>query len=218
MGSCLDYQKFFFFFLIFAGVQLLYNVVLEHCTEHCCTMYSKVNQLSIYIHAPFFGFPSRVGHHKALSRVACALSLVLISYRFDTCTHACQVPSVVSNSVLHCGLQPAGLLCLWDSLGRNTGVGCRALLQICMHSSIYMSTPISRFFLFPLLSLVSIRSVCLCLCVCFADKLICSIFLASTLTILYSAFLFLTPLLCMPVSVSIHLSANCTVSCLFVAE
>ena len=28
-----------------------------------------------------------------------------------------------------CGLQPARLLCLWDSIGNNTGVGCHALLQ-----------------------------------------------------------------------------------------
>ena len=28
-----------------------------------------------------------------------------------------------------CGLQPAGLLCPWNSPGKNTGVGCRALLQ-----------------------------------------------------------------------------------------
>ena len=27
------------------------------------------------------------------------------------------------------GLQPARLLCPWDSLGKNTGLGCRALLQ-----------------------------------------------------------------------------------------
>ena len=27
------------------------------------------------------------------------------------------------------GLQPARLLCLWDSSGKNTGVGCHALLQ-----------------------------------------------------------------------------------------
>ena len=27
------------------------------------------------------------------------------------------------------GLQPAGLLCPWDSLGKNTGAGCHALLQ-----------------------------------------------------------------------------------------
>ena len=27
------------------------------------------------------------------------------------------------------GLQPAGLLCPWDSPGKNTGMGCHALLQ-----------------------------------------------------------------------------------------
>ena len=27
------------------------------------------------------------------------------------------------------GLQPARLLCLWDSPGKNTGVGCHLLLQ-----------------------------------------------------------------------------------------
>ena len=32
--------------------------------------------------------------------------------------------SVVSNSLPPYGLQPAGLLCPWDSPGKNTGVGC----------------------------------------------------------------------------------------------
>ena len=27
------------------------------------------------------------------------------------------------------GLEPGGLLCSWDSVDRNTGVGCHALLQ-----------------------------------------------------------------------------------------
>ena len=31
------------------------------------------------------------------------------------------------------GLQPAGLLCQWDSTGMNTGVGCHALLQPLVH-------------------------------------------------------------------------------------
>ena len=37
--------------------------------------------------------------------------------------------SVLSNSLQPHGLQLAMLLCLWDSLGKNTGVGCHALLQ-----------------------------------------------------------------------------------------
>ena len=37
--------------------------------------------------------------------------------------------SVVSHSWWSYKLQSARLLCLWDSLGKNTGVGCHALLQ-----------------------------------------------------------------------------------------
>ena len=41
----------------------------------------------------------------------------------------CSVTSVVSDSVRPHGLQPSRLLCPWDSPGKNTGVGCHALLQ-----------------------------------------------------------------------------------------
>ena len=37
--------------------------------------------------------------------------------------------SAVSDSLQLYGLQPARLLCPWDSPGKNTGVGCHALLQ-----------------------------------------------------------------------------------------
>ena len=37
--------------------------------------------------------------------------------------------SVVSDSSQPHGLQPARLLCLWDSPGKDTRVGCHALLQ-----------------------------------------------------------------------------------------
>ena len=37
---------------------------------------------------------------------------------------ACLVTSVVSESLQPHGLQPAMLLCPWDSPGQNTGVGC----------------------------------------------------------------------------------------------
>ena len=42
--------------------------------------------------------------------------------------HMCDVASV-SNSLQPHGLQPASLLCPWDSPGKNTGVGCHFLLQ-----------------------------------------------------------------------------------------
>ena len=36
---------------------------------------------------------------------------------------------VMSDSLRHPGLQPSRLLCPWDSVDKNTGVGCHALLQ-----------------------------------------------------------------------------------------
>ena len=42
---------------------------------------------------------------------------------------ASSVTSVVSESLQPYGWQPARLLCPWDSPGKNTGVGCHALLQ-----------------------------------------------------------------------------------------
>ena len=41
----------------------------------------------------------------------------------------CLVTSVVSYSVRAYGLEPARLLCLWDSPGKNTGLGSHALLH-----------------------------------------------------------------------------------------
>ena len=45
------------------------------------------------------------------------------------CVRACSVASAVSDSVWPYGLQPVRLLCPWDSSGKNTRVGCHALLQ-----------------------------------------------------------------------------------------
>ena len=43
--------------------------------------------------------------------------------------HACSVATVISDSSQPNELQPARLLCPWDSPGKNTGMGCQALLQ-----------------------------------------------------------------------------------------
>ena len=43
-----------------------------------------MNQPHIYIHPLLFGFPSHLGHHRALSRVHCAILWGLISYLFYT--------------------------------------------------------------------------------------------------------------------------------------
>ena len=58
--------------------------------------------------------------------------LVLLSFMVCTC-------SVLSDSLRCYGLQPARLLCAWDSPGKNTGVGCHAFHQgiflTCMRGS-----------------------------------------------------------------------------------
>ena len=41
----------------------------------------------------------------------------------------CSVALVASNSLWRHGLQPARLLCPWNSLGKNTREGCHVLLQ-----------------------------------------------------------------------------------------
>ena len=43
-------------------------------------LHSKVNQQYFYIYPLFSGFPSHLGHHRALSRVPCAVQQVLILY------------------------------------------------------------------------------------------------------------------------------------------
>ena len=52
--------------------------------------------------------------------------------------------SVMSDSFQYQGLQPASLLCPWDSLGKNIGVGCHLLLQeIFLTQGIKPESPVS---------------------------------------------------------------------------
>ena len=69
----------------------------------------------------------------------------------------------MSDTVQPCGLQPARLLCSQDSLGKNTGVGCSALLQkvipsqgsnLCLlHVLVIINNAVYLFKLMPLFSL-----------------------------------------------------------------
>ena len=85
------------------------------------TIQQRESAIPIHIF-PLIWFPSHLGHHRAMSRIPCSTQWVLIAC-------ASQVPSVVSNFLQPYGLQPAKLLCPWDSPGKNIGVGCCALLQ-----------------------------------------------------------------------------------------
>ena len=53
-------------------------------------------------------------------------NISLFSTRSDSQSVSC---SVLSDFLKHYGLQPARFLCPWDSLGKNTRVGCYFLLQ-----------------------------------------------------------------------------------------
>ena len=54
---------------------------------------------------------------------ACLLTV----YKWVLCTYS--VTSVMSTCLQHYGLLPCRIFCPWDSPGKNTGVGCHALLQ-----------------------------------------------------------------------------------------
>ena len=73
-------------------------------------------------------------HPLILNSVVCLLPWNVSSTRAETyfviVTPSESVScSVVSNSLRPHGLQPARLLCPWNFPGKNTGVGCHALLQ-----------------------------------------------------------------------------------------
>ena len=50
-------------------------------------------------------------------------------YTHCVCVCVCVSRSVLSNSLQSCALWSTRLLCPWDFPGKNTGVGCHALLQ-----------------------------------------------------------------------------------------
>ena len=54
---------------------------------------------------------------------------ILLSFPYPLRDCCCLVPKSCLILLWPHGLQPTGLLCLWDFPGRNTGVGCHFLLQ-----------------------------------------------------------------------------------------
>ena len=60
------------------------------------------------------------------------------------CVHAQSPHSVTSDSLQPYGLEPARLLCARDAPGKNTGVGCHALLQriVLINPGIESTSPV----------------------------------------------------------------------------
>ena len=90
----------------------------------CC---KQLIQLYVYIHPLFFEFPSRLGHHRALSRVLCECVCVCVC----VCVCARAPTCVLSHVRLFAtpwtvALQAALSV---ESPSKNTGAGCHFLLQ-----------------------------------------------------------------------------------------
>ena len=119
-----------------------YFGIKSHLMEHYCAVEScTVLTLS---HEWIFATPWIVAHQALLSmefsRLECwsglpfptpgALAhpgIELIPCISCIGKHACSVPSVLSSCLQPCGLQLSRLRCPWDTLGKNTGVGCHFL-------------------------------------------------------------------------------------------
>ena len=99
------------------------------CDTFCTLrLHLSVSQATIHQHIP------NISRWVIATDMTCWLLLVSFSKgvltlhlrQFDI-PRACKVPSVVSDSLWRYGLWPVNLLCLWDSPGKNTGVGYYAL-------------------------------------------------------------------------------------------
>ena len=56
---------------------MLYNAVLISAVQQ------SESAIYMYTYPLFLGFPSHLGHHRALNRVPCAMQQVLVSYRIS---------------------------------------------------------------------------------------------------------------------------------------
>ena len=96
-------------------------------------------------------------------------------FRLTLCIRACML-SCFSCVQPH-GLQPSGLLCPWESPGKNTGIGCHALLQ-----GIFPTQGLNSCLLYllhwqagslPLTPPGKPYIVCVCVCVCVCKSFSC---------------------------------------------
>ena len=69
----------------------------------------------------------KLPHRNRIRTYSCLISKALLLWNLSEC--CCSVASVVSDSLQPMDCSPTRLLCPWDSPGKNTGVGCCALLH-----------------------------------------------------------------------------------------
>ena len=125
--------------LIFLSSPLLCLFQMSYgCTVFLCALLSLILlfKLSCCLYCFFFlllNFLFCIGVQLINNAVTVSGGLERASAVPCTCIHQrhCVVlcSSVVSYSLRLHGLQPAWVLCPWDSSGKNTGAGCHSLLQ-----------------------------------------------------------------------------------------
>ena len=114
LSSC---RCFLLLLLLFILTNFYWRIVGSQCCVSFC--YTAKSILYIYIYPFLSEFPSRLGHHRTLSRVPWAMTL------WCGCVIA---KSCLTLLWLH-EQEPTRLLCPWDFPGKNTGVVCHFLLQ-----------------------------------------------------------------------------------------
>ena len=142
---------YLFFLIIFINCSIS-EIVLDVYTSHSCRCLSTV----CLIHSSLLD-PS--SHCNSPSFLFCQCSnlfvcVFLIGFtdtaprRSVFCVYetlcVCSVTSLMSDPLWPRGLWPARLLCPWDSPGKNTGLGCHALLHmIFLSQGIKPTSPVS---------------------------------------------------------------------------
>ena len=119
---CLYFLFFCFFFLI------LKSLILTSVPKHEPPSHLPPHKISLgHPHAPA---PSCCFYFHVFGRLVVFPNLGegdILCVQVAYCL--CSVTSLMSGSLQPCGLQPARLLCPWDSPGKNTRVCCFALLK-----------------------------------------------------------------------------------------
>ena len=95
--------------------------------RHCCTQREAFHTLPQQMTYQADQTKKRKGEREEICEKHTGLTDVSISSLTDISESVSH--SVVSNSLRPHGLQPARLLCPWDSPGKNMGAGCHSLLQ-----------------------------------------------------------------------------------------
>ena len=110
---------------LFSNLYFYIQKPIGHCTAHKQKLLFRKNCLE---HSSVFSQRKEVGGNSVFLLARLEVTHWQCSPRYKGRSESV-ICSVVSNSLWPYRLQPARLLCAWDSPGKNTGVGCHALLQ-----------------------------------------------------------------------------------------